>query len=98
MPDRRPIPAWPRGLREELAAEYVGLSVPTLRREVAAGRAPKPTRLTRGRQVWLRDDLDAWLDRMAGRAPASAAADPWQEAIDGGSGDPAIRPDHHLTR
>ncbi len=63
----RPLPGWPRGLREEFAAEYVGLSVSTWRAECKAGRAPKPVHITVGRQVWLRDDLDRWLDAKAGR-------------------------------
>ena len=61
------LPGWPRGMREALAAAYVGLSFSTFRREWREGRAPGPVRLTAGRQVWLRDDLDRWLDRKAGR-------------------------------
>lgn len=65
-PDRR-LPDWPRGMREALAADYVGLSFSTFRREWSEGRAPTPVHLTPGRQVWLREDLDQWLDRKAGR-------------------------------
>jgi predicted DNA-binding transcriptional regulator AlpA len=64
--DRR-LPDWPRGMREALAADYVGLSSSTFRREWSEGRAPGPVHLTPGRQVWLREDLDQWLDRKAGR-------------------------------
>lgn len=83
-PDRRYIPdAWPRGMRAEVAAEYVGLSESTFLREVAAGRAPAPVEITAGRRVWLRDQLDGWLERLAGVAVAPAvdlskALDEWQ--------------------
>lgn len=66
MADRRPS-SWPRGLREQLAAEYVGLSVSSIRALRGRGEFPPPIPLTRGRLVFLRDDLDAWLDRRAGR-------------------------------
>jgi predicted DNA-binding transcriptional regulator AlpA len=79
----RPAPFWPRGLREEWAAEYVGLSVATFRREVAEHRAPAPVRLTPGRQVWLKQDLDGWLDQKACRVPASAAQNPWMARVNG---------------
>ncbi len=78
MPDGTP-PWPPRGLPEEQAAYYVGLSASTFRREVGAGHAPAPVRLTAGRQVWLRDQLDAWLDQKAGRVVASPP-DEWPDA------------------
>ena len=62
---------WPRGMREELAAEYVGLSPSSVRAALARRDFPAPVQLTPGRIVWLRDDLDSWLDRKAGRAPAA---------------------------
>lgn len=71
MTDRR-LPDWPRGMREELAAEYVGLSQTALRDMRRAGTFPAPVPLTRGRIVYLREDLDAWLDGKAGRTPESA--------------------------
>jgi predicted DNA-binding transcriptional regulator AlpA len=59
----------------ELAASYVGLSVGSIANERKAGRFPEPVSLTRGRIVWLREDLDAWLDRKAGKAaPEDAVA------------------------
>jgi predicted DNA-binding transcriptional regulator AlpA len=73
--DRR-LPDWPRGMREALAAEYVGLSFSTFRREWSEGRAPRPVHLTPGRQVWLREDLDRWLDRKAGRLNHPGASRP----------------------
>jgi predicted DNA-binding transcriptional regulator AlpA len=74
-PDRR-LPDWPRGMREALAADYVGLSFSTFRREWSEGRAPGPVHLTPGRQVWLREDLDRWLDRKAGRLNDPGASRP----------------------
>lgn len=65
------LPGWPRGLSAELAAAYVGLSPTTIRSLEAAGDFPSPTWLTAGRRVWLRESLDAWLDRKAGYAAAA---------------------------
>jgi len=49
-------------MRAEVAAAYVGLSVGTLERE-----GPPAVFLTRGCKVWLIEDLDAWLDKRAGK-------------------------------
>ncbi len=70
----RRLPDWPRAMGEDLAAAYVALSPATLRRRVQANDAPTPIQLTEGRRVWLREDLDAWLDRKAGRVSASQGA------------------------
>lgn len=78
-------------MREELAAEYVGLSASTFRTEVAAGRAPAAVWLTAGRKIWLRDALDHWLDAKAGVAndhhptmsPHEALVNEWDMACDG---------------
>jgi len=51
----------------EVAASYVSLSVSTFRKEVQKGRAPKPHRITEGRLIWLLEDLNVYLDRIAGR-------------------------------
>ncbi|CAM2754926.1 hypothetical protein CFR75_06270 [Komagataeibacter xylinus] len=62
--------AWiPRGLRVEQAALYVGLSVSTFLAQVAP-QVP-PVKLTVRRQIWLREDLDRWLDVRAGRTGAA---------------------------
>ncbi|MBV8523647.1 MAG: helix-turn-helix domain-containing protein [Acetobacteraceae bacterium] len=76
----RALPGWPRGLCEELAAAYVGLSVTTIRAERAAGRFPAPIPLTRGRIVWLKEDLDRYLDEKAGRVVCSMDGREWMEA------------------
>ena len=76
------LPGWPRGLSEGLAAAYVGLSQSQFRKFVDQENAPQPVPFPCKRVIWLREDLDAWLDRLAGRTPASAAINPW-DAADG---------------
>lgn len=56
---------WPRGMKADKAADYVGLSERTFLSEVKQGRAPEPTWLTQNRKVWLRERLDDYLDRKA---------------------------------
>lgn len=70
-------PAWPRALSADLAASYVSLGQSTWLREVKQGRAPAPVQITPGRRVWLREDLDAWLDRRSARDAASPESNPW---------------------
>lgn len=67
----------PRGLREEQAAHYVGLSVSSFRSYVVAD--VPPVKITPGRNIWLRDQLDAWLNRRAGIAPATSAASKYND-------------------
>lgn len=55
-----------RGLRAAEAATYVGLSVSGLRNAARSGHLPRPVFIGR-RAVWLREDLDAALDRAAGK-------------------------------
>lgn len=66
-------------MRETDAAEYVGLSVSTIRGLRAQRDFPAPIQLTAGRVVWLREDLDAWLDRRAGRV-AGPPENEWMNA------------------
>lgn len=54
----------------ELAAAYVGLSVSAIGR-LTGLEFPKPVWITAGRKIWLREDLDRWLDARAGRAAAT---------------------------
>lgn len=63
------LPAWPRAMNVELAAAYVALSVTSFRVYVVPLVPAIP--LTPGRVGWLREDLDAGLDKQAGRAPAA---------------------------
>lgn len=69
MPDPAGMPYWPRALREQLAAQYCGLSATTFRQVVMPSVAP--VQLTTGRVAWLREDLDAWLDRLKPSARAA---------------------------
>ncbi len=74
-------PAWPpRGLRPDMAAYYVGVSDSTLRR-VAEAQGIKPVHITRRVVVYLREDLDRLLDRLADRPAPSHALDgrEWME-------------------
>lgn len=82
--------AWPRGMRDEIAAAYVGLSLTTFLREVAAGKAPRPTWITKGRKIWLKEKLDAWLDEKDGRPSTSVDGEDWMEAV-GNEDRPALR-------
>jgi predicted DNA-binding transcriptional regulator AlpA len=79
MRDGLALPGWPRALREELAAAYVGLSTSTFRAKVAPEL--KTVHLTEKRRAWLREDLDAWLDARAGIEPASHGANPWDSVL-----------------
>ena len=56
------MPDWPRIMRRENAAQYLGISPSILDREVAAGSLPKPIPITGSIHGWVRDDLDAWID------------------------------------
>lgn len=76
------LPFTPRGLRAELAALYVGVSEAWWHAAVKAGNAPAPIYLTPRLPIWLREDLDAWLDARAGRDAASSAVNPWDAALD----------------
>jgi predicted DNA-binding transcriptional regulator AlpA len=59
-------------MRAEEAARYVGLSVTAFR------ALDLPQHRIGGTVGWLRDDLDAWLDRQAASTAAlEPAANPW---------------------
>lgn len=78
MTDR--LPDWPRAMSIDLACAYCGVSVTTWRGLVDRDEAPKPVWVTRGRQVWLREKLDEWLDAKAGIAVGSGSE--WDKAAD----------------
>jgi len=66
----RPIPhAWPRMMRIEAAAAYVGeRSVDAFRR--AVGKLwPEPIHLAGKGKRWLKDDLDKAIETVTGRMP-----------------------------
>lgn len=85
MPDGSTLPGWPRALREDLAAAYVGLSATTFRQVVAP--AVPAILLSTGRIAWRRDHLDAWIESRPTRngvvdsaPPAADAAPPPEPA------------------
>jgi len=88
MPDGAGLPGWPRALREEWAAAYLGMSPSLFRATVAPEVAA--VRLSPGRVAWLREDLDAWLDRRAGK-PVDRAPPPRDAALPEPATDDAIR-------
>ncbi|MGJ0236939.1 helix-turn-helix transcriptional regulator [Novosphingobium fluoreni] len=55
---RAELPAWPRLMREALAAAYVGISVSMLREH-----GPPQKHLGRC-ALWDRNDLDRWADAL----------------------------------
>ncbi len=55
------MPDWPRLMREELAAAYVGIGVTMLREH-----GPQPKRLGK-RVLYDRHDLDRWADALGGQ-------------------------------
>ncbi len=66
MGERQVFPHWPRGLSEEQAASYVGVSVTTFRDEIKKGMWPKGERRgpKGGRVVWDKAAIDlAWNER-----------------------------------
>lgn len=75
------LPEWPRGLNVDYAAAYVGLSRSTWESLVRHGTAPSAIRLTVGRRVWLREDLDGWLDKQAGRSNDNAEPNDWLSSL-----------------
>lgn len=65
---------------ELLAAEYVGLSVSTIGTARARRDFPEPVQLTPSRIVYLREDLNAYLDRKAGRGVPLSDGNLWMQA------------------
>jgi predicted DNA-binding transcriptional regulator AlpA len=61
------MPGWPRAMRVQLAAAYVGMSPTHFLRLVNAGQIPKPFEQSPAVLTWLKDALDEYLDGKAGR-------------------------------
>ncbi len=57
-----PIPA--AALCRADACAYVALSHTTFEKAIREGLAPAPRRISAGRVVWLRKELDAWLESL----------------------------------
>ncbi len=91
MRDPGAMPHWPRALRAELAASYVGMGASAWLSMVRRSEAPDPVYLSARIPVWLREDLDAWLDAKAGRTAASPASNPWDAPPDARRGAPEAR-------
>ncbi|MDD2706249.1 MAG: hypothetical protein PHU07_13085 [Acidocella sp.] len=75
MADRLIVRDWPRAMPVDLAAKYCGVGANTLTQH-----GPKPVQIGQKRKVWLRDQLDKWLDTLAGITPSGATDDepnPW---------------------
>ena len=77
MPDGARFAFPPRVLRAAAAAHYCGIGESTFRERVAPALQAVTLAEVKG---WLREDLDAWIDRQAGRAPASPEMNPWPTA------------------
>ncbi len=75
MADRPVLPGWPRGMPEHLAAAYTGLSVSRFR--IAVEPEVAGIQITERVRIWVKEDLDAWLDRRSGRVPSSSGVNPW---------------------
>ena len=61
------MPDWPARMGEEMAALYLGVSVPTLQSRIKAGVYPSPVR-EGGRTFWSKHQLDAFVDAQFGFA------------------------------
>lgn len=55
----------PRCMPIATAAQYVGISISSFRAIVA--QDVRPIYMSPRRPVWLREDLDAWINNKAGR-------------------------------
>lgn len=75
MPDGSSLPRWPRCMRAETAAEYLDVSKTHFLTAIA--RDLQAINLNGRAKGWLKEDLDAWLERKAGRVPALVEANPW---------------------
>lgn len=74
----------PLYLARENAAAFVSLSVSMWEQLVAAGDAPKPRKLSKGRSAWLLEEVEAW-----GRARPVSDLLPPKNSGHGRSGKPS---------
>ncbi len=76
MGTEKSLSFWPRLMRAELAALYVGEVSSDSFRQAVGSLYPKPIRVPKKGDRWLKEDLDQAIDRMSGRsALVSDAAD-----------------------
>lgn len=57
-----------RGLRAKEAAQYIGMGRSTFLRWVKEGKAPAPRKLAPKVVVWLKGDLDRWMESAGDEA------------------------------
>lgn len=77
--DRRALPDWPRLMREEMAAAYLGISSSMLRE-----RGPASKHIGRC-AVWDRRDLDRWADVLGTSSTDPQPLDPLQREAEADS-------------
>ncbi|MGB3338703.1 MAG: hypothetical protein WBA73_16130 [Devosia sp.] len=83
-------PIAPRGLQQDAAAAYAGVTTGAFMKLVAEGRMPVPKRLG-GHLVWDRYDIDRYFDAMRSDLPDMAA---WQSLLTAALGEkPPPAPD-----
>ena len=58
------LAVWPRGLSVSEAAQYLGISRSTFTKLVAAKQMPRGKRISEGRLVWDRSELDHVFDHI----------------------------------
>lgn len=58
------MPDWPRLLRREMAASYIGVSPTKFSEMVSAGDLPQPLSLSGTVVAWDRMDLDGWVESL----------------------------------
>jgi prophage regulatory protein len=57
-------------LRIGMVSSITGLSIPTIYREIARGRFPRPIKITAGARAWKLSEIMDWIDTRE-RAPLS---------------------------
>jgi len=68
---RNPAGSWPRLMRAETAAAYCDeRSVEAFTRRVGTVY-PEPIKVSGRGRLWLREDLDVAIERLAGKPPAA---------------------------
>jgi hypothetical protein len=61
------MPHWPARMNADLAALYLGVSLPTLKERAKAGQLPAPVH-DGGRVFWSKQQLDDFVDAQFGNA------------------------------
>ena len=77
--DRNTLPDWPRLMREEMAAAYLGISASMLRE-----RGPASKHIGRC-AVWDRRELDRWADALGTESTDPQPLDQSEREAEGGA-------------